>query len=50
MGGSYVLRVLFWKNVEKYGNTVVFPGGYGHIGEIQHGQLYGRIGDYRVNQ
>ena len=31
--------VLFWKNVEKYGKTAVFPGGYGRIGEIPHGRL-----------
>ena len=28
----------FWKNVEKYGKTAVFPGGYGGIGEIPHGR------------
>ena len=32
--------VLFWKNVEKYGKTAVFPGGYGQIGEILHGRLW----------
>ena len=31
--------VLFLKNVEKYGKTAVFPGGYGQIGEITHGRL-----------
>ena len=29
----------FGKNVEKYGNTAISPGGYGRIGEIPHGQL-----------
>ena len=31
---------LFWENVEKYGKTAVFPGGYGRIGEISHGRLW----------
>ena len=31
--------VLFWKNVEKYGKTAVFPDSYGRIGEMLHGQL-----------
>ena len=31
--------VLFWKNVEKYGKTAVFPGGYGRIGDIPHGLI-----------
>ena len=31
--------VLFWKNVEKYGKTAVFPGGYGRIGGIPHGRI-----------
>ena len=31
--------VLFWKNVEKYGKTAVFLGGYGRIGDIPHGRL-----------
>ena len=35
--------VLFWTNVEIYGKTAVFPGGYGRIGEIHMGG-YGRIG------
>ena len=25
--------------MEKYGKTAVFPGGYGRIGDIPHGQL-----------
>ena len=40
-------RVLFLKNVEKYGKTVVFLVGYSQIGEIPHGQLW-QIGVYRV--
>ena len=32
--------VLSWKIVEKFGNTAVFPGGYGRIGEIPHGRLH----------
>ena len=24
--------------MEKYGKTVVFPGGYGRVGEIPHGR------------
>ena len=36
---------LFWKNVDFFLKTAVFPGGYGLIGEIQHGL----IGVYRVN-
>ena len=34
-----LFRVPFWKTVQKYGKTAVFPGGYGRIGEIPHGQL-----------
>ena len=34
-----LFRVLFWKTVQKYEKTTVFPGGYSRIGEIPHGQL-----------
>ena len=40
-------RVLYRKNVEKYGKTAVFPGGYCRIGKISHGRLLW-IGVYRV--
>ena len=33
-------RVLFWKNVENFGKTAVFPGGYGQIGDIPHGRIW----------
>ena len=39
ISGKYFFCVLFWKNLEKYGKTAVFPGGYGRIGEIPHGRL-----------
>ena len=29
-----------WENVENYGKTAVFPGGYSRIGEIPHGRLW----------
>ena len=32
--------VLIWKNVEIFGKTAVFPGGYGRIGEILHGRIW----------
>ena len=32
--------------MEKYGKTVVFPGSYGRIGEILHGQLWPDLGLY----
>ena len=35
-----LFRVLFWKTVQKYRKTAVFPEGYGRIGEIPHGQLW----------
>ena len=31
---------LYWKDVERYGKTTIFPGGYGRIGKIQHGWLW----------
>ena len=34
------LLVLIWKNVENFGKTAVFPGGYGRIGEIPHGWIW----------
>ena len=34
-GGFY-----FGKNVEKCGKMAVFPGGYGRIGDIPHGQIW----------
>ena len=40
MGVFFFLWVLIWKNVENSGKTAVFPGGYGRIGEIQHGQIW----------
>ena len=30
----------FGKNVENFGKTAVFPGGYGRIGEIPHGRIW----------
>ena len=30
----------FGKNVENFGKTAVFPGGYGRIGEIQHRRIW----------
>ena len=38
--GGYFLLVLIWKNMENSGKTAVFPGGYGRIGEIQHGRIW----------
>ena len=32
-----LFRVLFWKTLQKYGKTAVFPGGYGRIEEIPLG-------------
>ena len=32
--------VLFWKNVEIFGKTAVFLGGYGRIEEIPHRQIW----------
>ena len=26
--------------MENFGKTAVFPGGYGRIGEIQHGRIW----------
>ena len=40
ISGSYFFRVLIWKNVENFGKTAVFPGGYGRIGEIPHGRIW----------
>ena len=40
MSGSYFCRVLFWKNVDNFGKTAVFPGGYGWIGETPHGRIW----------
>ena len=34
------LMVLIWKNVENFGKIAVFPGGYGRIGDILHGQIW----------
>ena len=39
--------------MEKYGKTAVFPGGYGRIGEIQHGRLrpdWGLKGYHRMKK
>ena len=30
----------FWKNVDIFGKTALFPGGYGRIGEIPHGRIW----------
>ena len=39
--GKYSLEcTIFFLNVEKYGKTAVFPGGYGQIGEILPGRLW----------
>ena len=35
--GKYFLDCSF---LEKYGKMAVFPGSYGRIGEILHGQLW----------
>ena len=43
-----LLMFLIWKNVENFGNTAIFPGEYGRIGDIPHGRIYGQIGVYRV--
>ena len=40
MSGSYFFMVLFWKNVDFFFKTAVFPGGYGRIGEILHGRIW----------
>ena len=40
--------ILFWNNVEKYGKTAVFLGGYSRIGKYRMGG-YGWIEVYRVN-
>ena len=40
MGVDTVCRVLFWKNMDIYGKTVVFLGGYDRIGEIPHGRIW----------
>ena len=37
MSGGYFL---YGSNLEKYGKTAVFPGGYGRIGEIPHGRIW----------
>ena len=40
MGGSYFFT---GSNLEKYnffGQIAVFPGGYGRIGEMLHGQIW----------
>ena len=40
MGGYYIF---VGSNLEKYGKfwkTAVFSGGYGRIGEIQHGRIW----------
>ena len=40
MGGYYFFVGSNWKNMENSGKTAVFPGGYGRIGEIQHGRIW----------
>ena len=40
MGGFYFLYgFLFWKNMDSFGKTAIFPGGYGRIGDILHGRI-----------
>ena len=38
----FILFIWFYfgKNMEIYGKTAVFPGGYGRIGEILHGRIW----------
>ena len=38
--GKYFLDCSNLENVEKYGKTAIFPGGYGRIVEIPHGRLW----------
>ena len=38
ISGSYVFLFYLGKK-KKEGNTTVFPGGYGRIGERQHGRI-----------
>ena len=40
IGTHTFFRVLLWKNVEIFGKTAVFPGGYGRIGEVPHGRIW----------
>ena len=42
MCGFYSLKdsVLEKINLENFGKTAVFPGGYGRIGEILHGRIW----------
>ena len=40
MTGSYFLYGSILENVEIFGKTSVFPGGYGRIGEIPHGRIW----------
>ena len=41
MGSFYILiGSIFVKNVEFFGKTAVFPGGFGWIGEMPHGRIW----------
>ena len=41
MSGSYFLYgSIFFFNVEFFGKTAVFPGGYGRMWEILHGRIW----------
>ena len=42
-----LLMFLIWKHVENSGNTAIFPGGYGRIGDKPHGRIWPDWG-YRV--
>ena len=48
MGGFYFLVGSILKNVENFGKTAVFPGGYDRIGEILDGRIWPDRG-YGVN-
>ena len=40
MSGSYLCIGSKLENVENFGKMAVFLGGYGRIGEIQHGRIW----------
>ena len=47
ISGSYFLKgCILEKCQEIFGKTAVFPGGYGRIGEILHGQIWPDWGLY----
>ena len=39
ISGSYVFLGSIWERRKKEEKTTVFPGGYGQIGERQHGRI-----------